>query len=557
MTYQDLLTKIETAIMRSPHVYKHYDDYFQACRGILDEGSIKLAMVKSAKLRSLCYNCIKTGIESIDVAEIIDLSNKTLLFEAPYIFDSYLQYIELNRLPNEKFYIPRRKQLLEIVNALQDLTDDALDELFVALPPRVGKTTLIMFFYTWIIGKDSELANLYSAFSNVITSSMYTGILEIITDKFTYNWGDVFPGSSIASTNAKDETININRIKRYPSMTCRSLYGTLNGACDCNGYLTADDLIGGIEEALNKDRLIAAWSKTDNNLLPRAKETAKRIWIGTRWSIIDPAGRRMDLVQNSEQFKSLRYKIINVPALNPSTDETNFLYKHGVGFTSEFYKQRRASFERNNDLASWNAQYMGEPVERDGTLFLPEDLKFYNGVLPDAKPDRILATCDPAWGGGDFVSVPCIYQYDFAFYVVDVVFDNHEKNVTQPKVVNMIIKHGVHALRVEGSRMTASYREELEKTLKDKGYKINITSKAAPTRVGKEQRIFDKAPTIREFFFLEDGLRSKDYSLFMQNLLSYKVLGKNKNDDAPDSLAMAVELIEDSKGYVEVFQRPF
>lgn len=162
------------------------------------------------------------------------------------------------------FINPRRKVLKRAVDALQKLTDDELDELFISMPPRVGKTTILMFFVTWLIGRNSELSNLYSAYSDTITKAFYNGVLEIINDPVTYLWHDVFPNAKLVQTNSQDETINIDRKKRYPSLTCRSLYGTLNGACDCNGFEISDDLIGGIEEALNKDRLVSAWSKVDN-----------------------------------------------------------------------------------------------------------------------------------------------------------------------------------------------------------------------------------------------------------------------------------------------------
>ena len=34
-------------------------------------------------------------------------------------------------------------------------------------------------------------------------------------------------------------------------------------------------------------------------------------------------------------------------------------------------------------MASWNAQYQGEPIERDGAVFSPGDFRYYNGVLPE------------------------------------------------------------------------------------------------------------------------------------------------------------------------------
>lgn len=494
--------------------------------------------------------------KQLNSARHFDLYWKSLLFDAPHEFDAYCQYIEKNRKPEERFYIPRRKIMKRVVDSLQKLVDNDLDELFLSMPPRVGKTSMLMFFTTWLVGRDPEKSNLYSAYSDVITSAFYGGCLEVLRDPNTYLWNDVFPNAKIVSTDAKDETFNIDRKKRYPSLTCRSLYGTLNGACDCNGILMSDDLIGGIEEALNKDRMMSAWSKVDNNLLPRAKETAKILWCGTRWSMVDPAGLRMELVLNDSKFKDKRVEIINLPALN-SEGESNFNYSFGVGFSSDYYKQRRASFERNNDMASWLAQYMGEPIERSGALFEPQDMKYFNGVLPD-EPVRIFMAVDPAFGGGDFTAAPiCYLMDDGSVYVVDVVYSDGDKRITQPLVAQKIIEHGVNAAQFEANKSTSSYKEEIERMLKEKKYKLNITTKAAPNNKAKELRIYDKAPEIREFYFLEDGKRTKEYSQFMQSVFSFTLTGKNKHDDAVDSLSQAVDMILKPKNKVEVFKRPF
>ena len=475
--------------------------------------------------------------------EAYDVVKETYLWAAPKDFDSYLIYLEWNRKPEERFYLPRRRCLLPLVRVLQDLVDDKLDELFLSQPPRTGKTSLLMFFVTWIIGRDSERSNLYSAYSDTITSAFYSGVLEVLNDPTTYLWNDIFPKSKIVSTNSKNETINIDRNKRYASLTCRSLYGTLNGSCDADGMLISDDLLSGIEEALNKERMITAWGKVDNNLLPRAKESAKILWCGTRWSMTDPIGLRIDTVMNNDKFKNRRVKIVNIPALNEN-DETNFDYMYGVGFSTEFYHQRRASFERNNDTASWLAQYMGEPIERDGAVFSPNDFRYYNGVLPNGDPDRVFTAVDPAWGGGDFVAAPIICKYGNDLYVIDVVYDNSDKRVTQRLVADKVVEHNVAAVQVEATKTTEEYANGIEAILSEYGRKVNLTTKTATqTKGGKQQRIFDKAPDIRErMIFLENGKRSKAYQLFMQNVFSFKMVGKNKNDDAPDSLCMAIEM---------------
>lgn len=483
------------------------------------------------------------------------LYKKSLLFDAPYNFDSFLLYIEINREPRTRFYQPRRKVLKKVVDALQALADDELDELFISMPPRVGKTTILMFFVLWLIGRDPEKANLYSAYSAFITSAFYNGVIEVIKDPLTYLWGEVFPNRHIVSTNNKECTLNIDRRKRYPSLTSRSVEGTLNGACDCNGIMIIDDIVEGIEEALNRDRLWSKWLKVDNNLLPRAKESAKILWVGTRWSVNDPAGVRMELLLNDPTFKDRRFKIINLPALN-SNNESNFEYDYGVGFSTKHYLKRRASFERQGDMASWLAQFMCQPIEREGSVFKPDELRYFNGNLPDGEPDRKFMTVDPAFGGGDYVAAPVCYMYGEDIYVVSAVFDKRDKKVTQAILASRIAEYEIDAVQLEVTRTTESYKEGVQKALEKVGYKTNLTSRGAPTTISKVTRILDKAPEIREhMIFLESGCRPKEYELFMQNVFAFKEFGKNKNDDAPDSLAQAMKFIEDKSRKFKIIKR--
>ena len=550
---ENLLFKIKSVVQKEPMKYGAYDDLFSACREV-EKTNFKLAHDTNKWLKRRITRAMP---KTDNVSDFFHLYKRSLLFEAAHEFDSYLLYLEINRPPAQRFYQPRRKIMKVLVDAIQQLTDDELDELFLSMPPRVGKTTILMFLITWLIGRDSERSNLYSAYSDVITKAMYNGILEILNDPVTYLWKDVFPEAKIVQTNAQDETINIDRKKRYPSLTCRSLYGTLNGACDCDGFEIWDDLIGGIEEAMNPDRMNSAWSKVDNNLIPRAKEQAKILACGTRWSIIDPAGKRMELLRNDERFRDRRWKIVNLPALNEN-DESNFDYQYGVGFSTKYYQMRRASFERNDDLASWNAQYQQEPIEREGTLFSPEGFRYYNGELPEGEPDRIFMAVDPAFGGGDYVAAPICFRYGDDIYVHDVIYDNSDKKITQPLLVNAVLRYNVAAMQIEANKSTEAYKEGVEAGLKEKGRRINLTSKPAPTNIGKEQRIFDKAPDIKQFMlFRESGKRSKAYEQFMQNVYSFKMYGNNKHDDAPDSLSMAIDMALHPMGMVEIFKRPF
>lgn len=538
----------KTLIADGEHDLSRLKDAFALCVRSEDHDSSKT-------VRAYAERMVKTG----GGKPALDLFWETMLFDAPVDFDCFMMYLEHNRPFEKQYWLPRRKKLMPVCRALQDMEDGKLDELFLSMPPRVGKTTLVMMFLAWVMGRDSEKSNLYISYTDSVVNVLYNGILELLQDPDTYAYNDIFPNAKIASTNAKDLLLNLDRKKRYASFTGRSLYGTLNGACDCSGYLIGDDLISGIEEAMSKDRLNNAWAKVDNNMLTRAKETAKLLWIGTRWSIVDAQGRRLDLLENDPKYAGRRWRVLNSPALDKK-DESNFDYDFGVGFTTEYYQQKRASFERNSDMASWLAQYQGEPIERDGAVFNPDDLQYYNGVLPDATPDRIFMAVDPAWGGGDYVAAPVCYQFGEKVYVHDVVYDNGDKRVTQPLIVQAVKKHGVQALFVEATKTTASYTEDIDKALKAAGMRLNVQSSISHyTGTGKRQRIFDKAPDIRErMVFREDGSRSKAYSQFMANVYAFTVTGKAaKHDDAPDSLAMAINMAFFGSREVKVFARPF
>lgn len=462
---------------------------------------------------------------------------ETMKVEAPYLFESFMLYMEKNRPPEERFYEPRRNPLKQVADAIQELADDLLDELFINMPSRVGKTQIVKFAFLWWGSRNTELSNLYTAFSDKITKGFYAGIIELINDP-TYTYHEIFPDIEIEKTSGDDLTVDLVRRKTYPTFTCRSIYGTLNGACDCSGLAIADDLFSGIDEAISVDRQATVWAKFDNNFMKRLKKKAKLINMGTRWAIGDCQGRRLNLLKERPEYRNRRYKVISIPALDEN-DESNFDYPYDVGYSTEDYLMMRASFEENDDMASWYAQDMQSPVERLGAVFESGTTKTFipERDLPNREPDRIFMAIDEAFGGGDYVAAPVCYQYEDTYYIMDVVFDNGDKRITQPLIADMILKYKVQAARFEETKTTASYREDVEEMLKDKGYRLNSYGEPAPNNVAKRNRILDKAPEIKEMYFLDSKCRSKQYQKFLQNLWQYKKEGAVKHDDAPDSMA--------------------
>lgn len=504
------------------------------------------------------YNLAGKYAREQNSSKMFDIYQDAMLFEAPHDFDFFMLALERNRPLKEQFWRPRRKKLMHICKALQDLHDDKLDELFLSQPPRTGKTTILQFYLLWCMGNDTEKSNLYCSFSSKPVDTFYNGLLEVLKDPDTYAYNDIFPDVKIIATNAMDGIVDLNRKKKYPSFTGRPIGGSLNGSCDCNGLVIGDDLCEGWETAVSAPRLSSLWSKVDNNLLTRAKEQAKRIFCGTRWATADPLGIREDILANEPNYRNVRWKVINTPALNES-DESNFDYDFGVGFSTDYYKQRRASFERNSDMASWMAQYQGEPILREGTVFDPADMRYYNGVLPDAEPDRKFAVVDPAWGG-DFTAAVIVYQYGDDLFVPDVIYNNADKTVTQPLIANAIERHQLTATKIEATKTTAAYGEAIDKMLQDRGLKVNIQMNTSNWNIqGKRDRIVAASPDIRaHMVFLQEGLRHKEYSQFMQNLYSFAfIMRKNANDDAGDVCASCIDFVYHGISKAVAMRSPF
>lgn len=539
---------------------------------IIEEKDIKYGTKISSRAKNIINQLIynQTGGGTFGQLEDFAQQNKTefslintyyniLKTEAPQILDSYMLYVEKNRKRRDRFYEPRRKTLKLVTDKLQMLEDDELDEFFVHMPARVGKSQELTLATSWKCARNTEASNLYVTYKEGLGGAFLEGVIEIWTDPI-YCFSDVFPKAIIVDTDAKNNKVDLQRKKKYKSLSGKGLTAGLNGEYDAYGWLIVDDILEGIQDVLNPDILRRKQIIFDNNVMKRKKEKCKVIYNGTIWSLKDIYMDRRDFLENNPEAKDIRWDVLKIPALDPVTDESNFDYEYGVGYSTKYYRIERAKFEENDDMAGWYAQCQQEPIERDGAVFNSEHMKFYNGVLPAEEPYRICAACDVALGGEDNLAFAVAYMYeDGSVYIDDVIFDSSEKKITKPKVVNMIIEHDVGSAYFESNQGGEGYKDEVDALLKENGKKINLVSKYAPTDKRKKQRIWDKAGSIRDWYFRDTGCRSKEYRNFMRNLYSFTIKGRNTHDDAPDCLASLAYFIEGTwePAKIEPIKNPF
>lgn len=143
-------------------------------------------------------------------------------------------------------------------------------------------TTLEKFFCSWIIGRHPDDFSLFFSHSGDITRMFYDGVMDITTNSDEYCWQEIFPDVKFHSTNAKRETINFNKYKPFSNIQCTSVGSKNAGKVRANRYLYCDDLIGGIEEALNKNILDKLWRIYGTDAKQRKMDGCKEIHIATR-----------------------------------------------------------------------------------------------------------------------------------------------------------------------------------------------------------------------------------------------------------------------------------
>lgn len=487
----------------------------------------------------------------------IELFWEILLLESRDKFDSYLLYLEKNRQYKDMFYLPRRKCLrrLGIIQALQDLEDDKLDILSISLPPGTGKTTLEKFFATWVIGRNPDDYSLFFSHSDDITRMFYDGILDITTNDIEYTWATIFPTMELENTNAKRQTINFNYPKAFASIQCTSVGAKNAGKVRCNKYLYCDDLIGGIEEAMNKTQLDKLWRIYGTDAKQRKTVTAKNkaakeLHIATRWSVHDPIGRLQLIYQGNPRARFLAF-----PDIDPVTEQSNFMYDLG-GMSVKFFKE----IEKTMDDIAYRCLYKNDPIEREGMLYHEDELRTYE-TLPDREPDAIMGVCDCKNKGTDFMVLPCVYVYGEDHYLVDVVCDDtSDYDAQYRKLSALIVENEMQQVEFESNAGGDRIAVEVANLVKTYGGRCNITTK--PTESNKETRIIVNADWIKKHMLFKSKNQyspKSDYGRFMTWLLTYSVVGKNVHDDVPDALANYALFVTKEKrvSRVEAVYNPF
>lgn len=547
MNYEKLSGSIRAVIDRRPGDNGAYSDLFSLCREWETEDFSAAHKVNKELLALSADQVVRGG-----GAKFYEQWRRCLLFEAPYDFDSFMTYIELDRKPEKRFYAPRKHYLRPMVQGFQDVLDGKLRLLTISMPKRAGKSQTGINFVNMLSGKFPDRSTLMEGTGDDLVKSFYNGCLEYLTVPNEYLFYDVFPDARLVQTNADTKTVNLKSKSRFPTIMCRSIDARQVGLSEATNVLYLDDCVEGREEAKNRQRLDDKWEVISGDIMGRAIEGTPMVFTGTRYSLYDPIGR----VQEHAQREGWAWRAIEIPALDLVTDESNYEYEREGKkvFTTAYFREQRELLSAEQ----FESEFQQQPFEAKGLLFNKDELNYFFELPKDRDPDTIIAVGDTAESGSDSTSMPVAKIYGSDVYIVDVVFDDSPAEVTKPECAKCLIENKVASAVFESNNAGQYYARDVDQIIRERGYSVGIRTKR--TISNKQTRIEFASDNIKKNFYFKHPStykRGSQYWNFMKEVTTYTRSGKVPHDDAPDSLSLLENEIRMlSGGKVEVFKRP-
>lgn len=562
------------------------ETYYNVCQLTKNEGEIDTMLKCTARTKELIngyctdpkqfngkniWEVEKVVQESDSEYSLLNQFYDVLKLESYYNFESFMLYMERKRHWTKRFYFPRRKTLKVVVKDLEDLEDRKIKFYGLSMPSRVGKSTICIFFLAWVSLRRPNSHSAMGGHSGILAKGFYKELMNLFTtEEYTFSelfyfWNPEYTKKPLVTDKSADEfTITLGNPDRFATVTCRGIDGTWTGAVDVSkdGYLYVDDLVRDREHSLSPMRMENTYQEYLNKMVDRKNDGARELMVGTLWNVLDPLERMRKQYENDPQYRFRR-----IPALDEN-DESNFNYEIN-GFSTAYYKDMREKL----DKAEWMAKFMQKPYVREGLLFPDNELRFFNGSFNEElenKERKIIALCDPAFGGADNLSMPVCADFGGKQkYIIDWVYKKGTQAVTVPLVVAAIKKHYITELHIEqnagGKLITDSIKAEMKK---QNVYFCRIIPYYANTKLPKEEKIKGYSDRVKETFIflmsrqyltIDDSptyIRTQMYQDAMDEFTMYTSEGKNPHDDASDSITQLAIVIDKKATQTVIMSSP-
>ena len=429
----------------------------------------------------------------------------------------------------------------KICEALEDVMDGKTTRLIINMPPRYGKSLLVVInFIAYCFSKNPACEFIHLSKSDTLITTNARQIIEIMRTK---EYQRLFPQVQLSRTSHNSiETTALGKL--YCAPFDGQILGHGAGKVDradglyegFNGAIIIDDPHKA-QDVFSEAARTAALQRFQDTIRTRCNSyRTPIIIIMQRLYMDDLCGYLIDKEGRVEEGG--QWKVLSLPAL--SVDE----YGNEVALWPSKHSVEQLHELRKN-MGEWNfdTQFMQNPAPLEGLLFPSTETKYYDR-LPD-NPDYVLCQVDPADEGKDNTCSAVYFVKDGLVYVADVIYTPDNADITVPLIIEQIKRFGPSRVNVESNAAWRLYVREVRNRVAEAGLNCDVVR--INQQVNKEVRIFNQFPSVRSsFLYARKDVQSAQYDRYMTDRHRYMKMVKDQKDDGVDTDAAACEYLKKS-----------
>lgn len=423
------------------------------------------------------------------------------------------------------FYKPNRTYLENFCHDLQGFYYGNDEVLICNMPPRHGKSRTIGLFAQWLFGINNQLKIMTGSYNETLSTTFSKSVRNTIAEekaevtKIVYS--DIFPQTKIKRGDAAANLWGLEG--GHYNYLATSPTGTATGF-GCN-VMIIDDVIKNAEEAYNENVLEKHWDWFTNTMLSRLEEGGKIIIVMTRWASKDLAGRA--LAHFKEEGK--RIKHITLKAVQ---DDGSMLCEEVLSERSYVSKIRAMG----DNIAS--ANYQQEPIDVKGTLY--KELKTFDEETKQFE--RIISYTDTADEGNDYLCSIVAGVLRGEAFILDVYYTKDGMEITEKETASFFVRNNVNKAEVESNNGGKGFARNVKRIIWEEHKTKSVVVKWFHQSKNKMARILTNSAFVMEHVYFPSDWKNK-WPEFYKAITEFQRDGKNKNDDAPDTLTGISEMV--------------
>lgn len=394
----------------------------------------------------------------------------------------------------------------------------AYKKLMLNVSPRMGKSRSIVNFCDWILGKSAENRIITVSYNNELASSMSRyvrdGIIKQKNIPTDIVYSDFFPETRIAKGNSGFQKWALEG--SFFNYLGTGLEGSVTGVgTNC---LIIDDPVKNAGEAFNEKVLDSIWETYRGTLLSRAEKKGRgsiEIIVMTRWATGDLCGRILKSPMGKDWIQ-LKIPVehggeLSCPAILPEAD----------------YEE----LKQNISPEIFRANYYQEPMDMEGRLF--KEFKLYD-ELPKSV-DKIVAYCDTADEGDDYLALIIGAIHEGEGYITDIYFTKENMDVTEPETAKRLVDNHVNHAKIESNNGGRGFAKNVEKIVWEKYHTKQVAITWFHQTENKIARILTGSTFVQNHVYFPQNWQNK-WPEFAEQVLSFSKEGRNKHDDGVEAL---------------------